>query len=61
MTFHPRGLFALVGFLAVVSLGVYARSGQIHPRWAIAGAAAYIIVETVIFFGIGSVGRSRSK
>ena len=61
MTVYPKGLFATVGFLAVVWLGVYARSGQIHPGWAIAGAVAYVIVEAVMFFGISSVKSSRSK
>jgi hypothetical protein len=61
MTFHTRGLFALIGFLAVVWSGVYARSGQIHPGWAIVGAAAYVIVEAVMFFGINSIKDTRSK
>jgi hypothetical protein len=61
MTVHPRGLFALIGFLAVVWLGVYARSGQIDPGWAIVGGAAYVIVEAVMFFGISSIKAARSK
>ena len=59
MTFHPKGLFATIGFLAVVWLGVYARSGQIHPWWAIVGAATYVIVEAVMFFGISSIKANR--
>jgi len=50
-----------VGFLAVVWLGVHVRSGQIHPGWAIAGGAAYVIVEAVMFFGISSIKAARSK
>ncbi len=61
MTFHPKGLIALFGFLAVVWLGVYARSGQIHPRWVIAGVGAYVVIEVLTFFGVGFVNRSRSK
>jgi hypothetical protein len=61
MIFHPKAVFATVGFLAVVWLGVYARSGQIHPGWAIVGAAAYVIVEAVMFFGISSIKDTRSK
>ena len=61
ITFHPKALFGTVGFLAVVWLGVYARSGQIHPGWAIVGAVAYVIVEAAVFFGISSIKASRSK
>ena len=61
MTLHPKVLFATLGFLAVVWLGVYARSGQIHPGWAIVGAVAYVIVEAVMFFGIASMKRSRTR
>ena len=61
MTFHPKGLFATAGFLAIVWLGVQARSGQLHPGWAIAGAAAYVIVEAAVFFGISSIRTIRSK
>jgi hypothetical protein len=61
MTFHPKGLFATIGFLAVVWLGVYARAGQLHPGWAIAGGAAYVIVEAAMFFGISSIKSARSK
>jgi hypothetical protein len=61
MIFYPKALFTTVGFLAIVWLGVYARSGQIHPAWAIVGAAAYVIVEAVMFFGISSVKGTRSQ
>ena len=51
MTFHPKGLFTLVGFVVVVLMGVNARAGRVDPMWAIAGAVAYVIVEAVMFFG----------
>jgi hypothetical protein len=60
MIFHPKAILATAGFLAVVWLGVHARSGQIHPGWAIAGAVAYVIVEAVMFLGISSVKSSHS-
>ena len=61
MTFHPKGLFTLIGFAAVVLIGVNARAGHIDPMWAIAGAAAYVIVEAVMFFGPMLFGRTRAK
>ncbi len=61
MTFHPKALFATAVFLAVVWLGVCARSGHIHPGWAIVGAVAYVIVEAVMFFGISSMKGTSSK
>lgn len=61
MTFHPKALFTTVGFLAIVWLGVYARSGHIHPGWAIVGGVAYVIIEAVMFFGIASMKGSRTR
>jgi hypothetical protein len=62
MTFHPKGLFTLVGFVAVLLIGVSAREGRIDPMWAIAGAAAYVIVEGLVFFGPWFLGgRTRAK
>jgi hypothetical protein len=62
MTFHPKGLFTLVGFVAIVLIGVSARDGRLDPMWAIAGAAAYVIVEAVMFVGPMFLGgRTRAK
>ena len=62
MTFHPKGLFALAGFVAVVLIGVNAREGRIDPLWAIAGVAAYLIIEVLTFFGPMFLGgRTRTK
>ena len=61
MTFHPEGLFTLIGFAAVVVLGVNARAGLIDPMWALAGGAAYVIVEATIFFGPVFTARTRTK
>ena len=58
MTFDSKGLFTLLGFLAIVWLGVYARSGQIRPGWAIVAAAAYVIVGLITFFGIALIRRN---
>jgi hypothetical protein len=61
MTFHPKALFITVCFLAIVWLGVYARSGQIRPRWAIIGASIYVIVEAAMFFGVRPARRDYSE
>jgi len=62
LTFHPKGLFALFGFIAVLLIGVNARAGRLDPIWAIAGAAAYVIVEGLVFFGPMFLGgRTRAK
>ena len=62
MTFHPKGLFTLVGFVAVLLIGVNARAGRLDPMWAISGAAAYLLVEAAIFVGPMFLGgRRRAK
>jgi len=57
MTFHPKGLVALVAFGAAVVLAVNARAGRVDPSLVAIGLVAILAVEAALFFGFLRVQR----
>jgi hypothetical protein len=53
MTFYPRGLLVFILFAGVLAVALI-------PRWGVLAAAACVLVELFLLFGVSGLGRGRS-